>query len=522
MENKKDIISLLYKAAKKHDADILKHFNDEELNDRNYFLYAINDDIMSNIINIILNLSLDNLESPGIDNSCRMIIEAITLLSMYNDNQISDLQLKIFRYSYALVEIDNYRTILKITKLKAPLDVEQDKETALNLFAEQFGITRDALDELLKHNDPSKKIYLSDPLAFLMKTPSTKIRLEKLIQRYHPYKDTFAKIYTFFSIFDHPRYEENIELELIFQKAKRQYVFSVVSSVIEYFQLNKLFLADADEYTDDLQDLFEGEYKEHNKSALQAIELIFTSLIDELAIYENEGIDSQAVFYINKLRCIAKNMFVCMHRGHREQVIAAFRPFAELSSVINKINTYDVKQYRILRKAFVFSSRLQLINFVDNMTNESTKIDNEGLKDLYEKYYKEKYGLNSYVQFEKEITNNSLYFLDKSKKSYKNLVMDNSNIIFNDKNTQEEFKTIYRVSVDMSHSSGYAFNACPGVVDSIAYRAQIVFWKYIFQYAGLMAITREEHGYSANIDRIMKAITILIDGLYEDLNKLNQ
>ena len=51
-----DIISLLYKAAKKHDLDILKHFNDENLSDRNYFLYAINDDIMSNTINVILNL----------------------------------------------------------------------------------------------------------------------------------------------------------------------------------------------------------------------------------------------------------------------------------------------------------------------------------------------------------------------------------------------------------------------------------------------------------------------------------
>ena len=515
-----DIISLLYKAAKKHDLDILKHFNDENLSDRNYFLYAINDDIMSNTINVILNLSINNLESPGIDNSCRMIIEAITLLSLYNANQISDLQLEIFRHSYALVEIDNYRSFMKNANFKVPLDVEKDKEIALNLFAKQFGITRKELDELIKNRDPSKKIYLSDPLAFLMRTPKTKIKIDKLIKKYHPHKETIAEVYTFFSIFDHPRYEENIELEMNFQEAKKKFVFSVITTVIEYFKLNKLFLSNSDEYTDDLQDLFKGEYEDNNKNALKAIEMIFGSLIDKLAIYSENEIDLQVLFYLNKLRCIAKNMFVCMHRGHREQVIAVFRPFAELSSVINKINTYDVDQFHILRKAFMFSSRLQLINLVDNVTNKVTKIDNESLKDLYEKYYKEKYNLDSYIQFEREIVNNSLYFLDKSKKSYKNLVMDNSNIIFKDKTMQEEFKTLYKVSIDMSHSSGYVFNACPSVVDSLAFRSQIVFWMYVYQYASLVALTKIEHGYPAEIDKVMKAIKILIDGLADDLDKL--
>ncbi len=280
-----------------------------------------------------------------------------------------------------------------------------------------------------------------------------------------------------------------------------------------------MFIKDDEDITDDLQDLFDGEYKENNKKSLQAIEMIFSSLINELAMYGDE-VDLQALFYINKLRCIAKYMFVCMHRGHREQVVAVFRPFAELSSVINKINTFNVDEYRILRKAFVFSSRLQLINFCDEVTNANTEIDTEGLKDLYEKYYKNKYKLDSFAEFEKNMTLNSMYFLDKNKKNYKSLVMDNADIIFNEKELKEEFKTIYKISIDVSHASGYSFNACQNVIDTFAYRSQIVFWKYIFQYIYLVAITKYEHGFTANIGQVMKAIATIINGLQDELNQL--
>ncbi len=232
MDSKTDILSRLYKAAKKHDADILKHFNDENLSDRNYFIYAINDDIMSNVISIILNLSLDNIESAGVDNSCRAIIEAMALLAVFNANKISDLQLKIFRCSYALVEIDNFKTILNITKLPIPKQIEEDRDRALNLFAEQFKMSREELDSLIKNRDPKKRLFLYDPLSFLMRTPKTKISYERLIKQYHPEGETLAKIYTFFSIFDHPRYEENIELELSIQEIKKTYVYMVINLVI--------------------------------------------------------------------------------------------------------------------------------------------------------------------------------------------------------------------------------------------------------------------------------------------------
>ena len=45
----------LYKALRKQDVDILKHFCDKNLSDSDYFLYGIKSDIFSNALNIIIN-----------------------------------------------------------------------------------------------------------------------------------------------------------------------------------------------------------------------------------------------------------------------------------------------------------------------------------------------------------------------------------------------------------------------------------------------------------------------------------
>lgn len=99
----------LYKTLKRYDVDILKHFNDEEISDWDYLFYAVNSDIMTNALGIVINLLDDNFTSVGIDNNARAILEAFVILKMLKNGDISETQQKIFRKHYAIVEYQDFK-----------------------------------------------------------------------------------------------------------------------------------------------------------------------------------------------------------------------------------------------------------------------------------------------------------------------------------------------------------------------------------------------------------------------------
>lgn len=78
-EKQIEAFNILYIILKKNDVEILKHFCDESISDQDYFSYGIKNEIVSNALSILINYLSGNLETPGIDNSCRMIYEALVI-----------------------------------------------------------------------------------------------------------------------------------------------------------------------------------------------------------------------------------------------------------------------------------------------------------------------------------------------------------------------------------------------------------------------------------------------------------
>lgn len=57
MKEKKELnLKELYKSLKIYEIEILKHFNDEEINHYDYLFYVVNSDIISNALNTGLNI----------------------------------------------------------------------------------------------------------------------------------------------------------------------------------------------------------------------------------------------------------------------------------------------------------------------------------------------------------------------------------------------------------------------------------------------------------------------------------
>ena len=113
----------LYKTLRRHDKDILKHFDDDELSDYDYLFYALNSDIVSNALSIVINILIGNEQTVGIDNNARAILESFVVLKMLGCGEISETQQKIFRKQYVLVDYENFKKHIKNEK-DHPLFVE--------------------------------------------------------------------------------------------------------------------------------------------------------------------------------------------------------------------------------------------------------------------------------------------------------------------------------------------------------------------------------------------------------------
>ena len=198
MEKKQlEYLNYLYRALKKRDTEILKHFCDENISDNNYFSYGIQNDIISNALNIIINYLSDNILSIGVDNSCRTIIEAMTILNIDKAGRISDKQKTIYRYLYSYVDTNNFHSLLKDSDSAGKFNdkmkkVLEDKEKAKAAILDHFNCSPKELN--------SRDIGIDDPCFYLKHNLKTKIRFADLIAKYQPTNTEFSKMYELFHL----------------------------------------------------------------------------------------------------------------------------------------------------------------------------------------------------------------------------------------------------------------------------------------------------------------------------------
>jgi flagellar motor switch protein FliN len=192
-------INNLYKVLRKHDVEILKHYNCDEISDNDYFFYGINSDIISNALNILTNYLSGNIESAGVDLSARTILEAMVILKMDGAGDISENQKKMYRYLYAYVDADNFHSVMKDMpegfENENIIRLNEDKEKATKAMLEHFGCTERDLKD--------RKISIDDPCFYLKKNLRDDIRFSKLLEKYPLgdgseiddfLKETFVKI----------------------------------------------------------------------------------------------------------------------------------------------------------------------------------------------------------------------------------------------------------------------------------------------------------------------------------------
>lgn len=517
MEKEKfEFLQYLYKTLKKHDAEILKHFCDSTISDEDYFFYGINSDIISNTLNILTNYLSGNIESAGVDASCRTIIEAMVILNMDAKEKITEKQKKIYRYHYAYVDFDNFHAVLTVEDKESERmkRVLEDKEKAQQAILEHFGCS---LKDLKKRN-----IDIDDPCFYLKSNLHEDIRFAKLLQLYPIRNNETIKMYDFFSMFIHPRCEMNPQIEEAIMSVRNLYIDGVLNIVYDYLKECELLIGKEDDILDFNKDFFYNPLLANNVYNVKYVEYLFHIIKDKICKLR-DGIDWFTWHFLEKSKYLVIDMMISESLGYKEHVISSFKPFVEQYSVFYAIGLInDLNEFNYVKNAFWCSSRIQIDSHFEGLGWKDRTVPEEEIRKLYNDYFKGKYGLNDYDKFYWELRRNSLYFLEKGKKSYNKYVRLMIESVFTNEDESKDVMILYRLAKDMSHASGYSFNASEGIIDTYFHKSMLYVWKLLYHFILNASITLNDHQERCDVSFITKIFELFIKAEDQEVSDIYQ
>lgn len=509
-------INNLYKVLRKHDIEILKHYNCAEVSDNEYFFYGINSDIISNALNILTNYLSGNIESAGVDLSARAILEAMVILKMDGNGDISENQKKIYRYLYAYVDADNFHSVMKDSLEEYEHDnlkkIEEDKEKAKQAMLQHFGCSERDLKK--------RKISIDDPCFYLKTNLHDDIRFSKLLEKY-PLGDGWEiQAYEFFSMFIHPRCEMNPEIQECLVSVKKIYVDQVLNYVFEYLKACNLLEYD-ENALDFNQEFFYNSLLVNNVHNIKEMEKLIHIIKNQVCNLPS-GYDAFSWQFLERVKYLVLDMMISLSLGYKEHVIACFKSFVEEYSVFYAIGYVETQEdFNYIKKAYWITSRIQLDDHFQKIGSIDTATPEEEIKDIYENYYKEKYKMNNYQSFYWKLRRNSLFFLAKEKRSFNKYVRTLIEDVFvNDEKESKDVMTLYRISKDMAHASGYNFNATSGMVDVYAQKVLLYTYKLIIHFVLNASETLAEHNIKTNVSNIIAFLQMLSSMHTEAIEKI--
>lgn len=512
---KKYGLNELYKILKCRYNELLKRYNCDEISDVDYFFYGINYDIVTNCLNIVTNILSNNIESAGVDISCRSIIEAMLILKLDANGIITDNQKKIYRYSYAYVEEGNYKALFgnainnfshyNLNKIK------EDKDIFIKTVCEHFKCEE---KDLKKH-----KNKLLEPCFYLKSKLNERISFPSLLSKYPIFNEGQIRMYEFFSLFIHPRCEMNLEVGIEIMEHRKEYVYYILNMVFHY--LLDCNLHGFDENVRDFnQDFYLDSQFEKDVNTIREFEKTI-SLIKENFYSFHNGTDNFGLQFIKKIECLVIDMIMSLSFNLNEHVISCFKSFIEEFSIFFAINLAQTKnEFDYLKKGYWLSSRVQLDAHFQEMGLKEINMQEELLK-IYNGYYKEKYKLDDYDKFCEDLKGNSLYFIQNEKKDFTARVNEFIEYIFgNDNEAVDEIKMIYKFAKDMIHDVGYNFNSTPGLIELVAHKTLFYSLKIILINVLYTALTLSNENNKVKINSIHDSLVNLINYQSKEIEKV--
>jgi hypothetical protein len=517
MDNTKYIkLNNIYKSLKQLDLDILAKFNHSEISDEDYFLYGIQNDIISNALNILVNYLAGNIESMGVDNSCRIILEAMTILAIEANGDISQIQKSIYRYSYAYVDLANFKLVTTKEQLQDEhfKSIKSDRNKCAKYIKEYFGCE---YEDIVKQENG-----VDDPCFYLKENLKDKIVFAKLIDKYFPKDMGIGQLYEFFSIMIHPRCELDQEAEKATMEVHQDFVDNVLALIENFLSDNNLLLKSKND-NDFNNDFFYNPLLANNVHNVKEMEFAFNLSINSICNLP-DGFDWFSWFFLEKTKYLVLDMMTSLSLGYTEHVVASFKPFIELFSIFYSINTQkNMIEFEYLKRSYWISSRIQFNEHIKKYNiPASNRNFKEELQSLYNDYYATRYGVSSFGKFYDKYLHNSLYFLDNSKKSFSKFVREAIDGISVEELQSKDFLTLYKISKDMAHASGYSFNATVDLVRVVSHKVMYATLFIIYHFLLNAMATLKEHNIDVDLSAIIYALELHMEMQLDAIGKIHQ
>ena len=135
-----------------------------------------------------------------------------------------------------------------------------------------------------------------------------------------------------------------------------------------------------------------------------------------------------------------------------------------------------------IKKGLYLLTRARINQYLVNTKQEGRfEYDNE-LKELFDSYYKNKYGIKNYDEFKKQFINNYLFFVRKDIKSYSPLIKNLLDTMTKDKEFNSNFELLYKISCELECASRYNFQAGQIIYDTLAQKTLKVVYDFLVEY----------------------------------------
>ncbi len=444
----------LYQLLRRYRDYILSKFDDLDMSDDEYFKYGISYDIVNNALNIVMcGLSRDPV-SIGIDNNARAILEAFMILEIDKSGQIDWKMKRIYRLSYSAVEYSNEEYIPQ-GAIVSGSDEAMRKEDYDEL-----------IDICCEHFDCKKKVLLENygigsPYLFLMKDIADKTSFESVIHKYHiSISKEFNDAYDFFSLFVHPSFII-YDQERIYEK-REEYLTALFPYILDY--IDKEFPPlEAKNVQSALSFVFYSKDGKELESALSRVNAIIKHLYNLIP----ENADPFTRYLLPHFANLISDALNCYYFKLDDLVTPKFKSLVEYYSVcLYFMGISDEREYVSRLDGLYLGTLFRFKRWESDFTGD--KDINDLIEDVYMNFYGKRYSVNGINNFKYNLENQLLYFVNQKNYPYAHLVKKE---ISKNEFSEEEIKrvnSLYKVSLDMEHASGYVFNQSADVSEYYA------------------------------------------------------
>ncbi|MCQ2794793.1 MAG: hypothetical protein MJ214_01115 [Bacilli bacterium] len=476
--------NIIYKSLSKLDKDCRSRFNDTSVSNEDYFQYGIKLDLVTNMMAIFLNDHICGIGSPGIELNARNVLEAIAILKCHECGDLKKHNYDLYRELYLPIEYSNESVVFKwVMENFPPNDILVNRQKDLEGFYQKWSKFFGCKTKFLKSASRDSLFFLQKEIHNYdinsEKYPFHSVSPLKMINHY--LGSSFGDCYQFLSILLHPAaFEENI-LEPI-SKHRHDVITMIYLYGLEYLN-ERGYLAD--------NEMNSFDENQQNKLIDQNVRgaLMEAKVLGRLNYATTHYLDNSVDYFyyrqIGSLIALIRDIEICRGFGFHEQAVIKFKIFIENLGVFMKVSGVQTqKEYAFMKRAYRLSTTYQLFDFYSRHSHANSslfsKVD-EPLSKLYNEYYKEKFPNLKLEDFIKGVKQDSLYFIYPSEEMhgyYRQVVKDYISVALNNSAFGVSIYNLYQISLDIGHSSGYAFNASTRVWDNAP--KEIGYYMFLF------------------------------------------